>query len=913
MMVVSGIAVVLGVIVCLLLVRMYENKERYDVLRYVDDITGLQNVRALYKNLEHYVNKNVIIDIIDIDDFKFYDDTMERTAGNRVLSKIAMELRKLARYEDCYQFGDDQFLIITSGIHSDELEDRLESLRSAVAQLDVDENHANITCSQGYTFGRVENIFDVDTMIRFASRKVYEAKNAGKNRVCGSAYEKRNFHDSLRDRLVKVHKTEEVDSVTGMLNLSTFLSRAEKLISMAKAQDVAVAMLYFEIEDFRKINDQYGVGRADAALKGTAEKMQSEFDGFLTGRFSEDAFLVLCYDDHLIDRIESLRQSLRDIIPGAKLEIKTGIFISPVSAMQAGSAVDKARTAAESIQHVYDIWYKYYDAELERKIKWQEYIVHNFDAALDQGRIIVYYQPIVRTFTSMLCGLEALVRWDDPEYGFLTPDRFISELEQFHLIHRLDSYIIHTVCQNYRMYNKDAFRNIPISVNLSPLDFELCDIDQIISHAVAVNGMPKELLHFEITEEAVERQRGLLLEKVHTLQRNGFAIWLDDFGTRYFGINLLREQIFDTVKIGHHFLETFDDKAKIIIADFVNTTRKMGVKTLVKGVENKEQFEFLKDIGCAKVQGFLFGRPLSIAEIDDAISGGVFEVEPLDMKPYMNMIGRLNLMAPAPCKELPDFTGVSWAVLERDENGDVRHLAANPEYMKELKKTGYDSFDSIETVIRTDSWPAVSKFRDMITQAAKSGQVEQMNFIEQGNYCTVRSCRIASYGTKTALLHSLTNFQISALSTRNELLEYSINELYNRFCRVDFFHVEEDLMEPVYVSAHHGGVTTKVKASPAIESYCRDHIYKADQERFRAFHDVQTVEERLKASKIGQLCDFFRAVLPDGNLLWQMYVISPGSRSNLHILLGTCNDLPDNVCRLLDSMYGGQTQNEPAG
>ena len=229
------------------------------------------------------------------------------------------------------------------------------------------------------------------------------------------------------------------------------------------------------------------------------------------------------------------------------------------------------------------------------------------------------YQPIVRLSTGKVCEAEALTRWNDPELGLISPAEFIPTLEQYREIHKLDIFAMKKVCQDYKTRNDNGLQLLPTSVNLSRLDFELCDIINEIELAVTLNNIPREMLRIEITESINEEDMTVLNLGIEKLRAMGYQVWMDDFGSGYSSLNVLKDYNFDTIKFDMKFLRGFDvnksEKAKYIISSNLEMARLMGMQALAEGVETEEQLRYLRSIGFDKVQGYYFGKPMKLDEI----------------------------------------------------------------------------------------------------------------------------------------------------------------------------------------------------------------------------------------------------------------------------------------------------------
>ncbi len=256
---------------------------------------------------------------------------------------------------------------------------------------------------------------------------------------------------------------------------------------------------------------------------------------------------------------------------------------------------------------------------MSRELELQQHILDTLNSAMSNGYITVLYQPIVRLSTGKICGAEALARWNDPEKGIIPPNEFIPTLENYREIHKLDIYAVKKVCDDYRLRNEAGLPVVPLSVNLSRLDFELCDIIREIESAVTVSKIPRNMMNIELTESINDEDMTVLNLGIERFRAMGYEIWMDDFGSGYSSLNVLKDYNFDTIKFDMKFLNGFDirksEKAKYIISSNLQMARLMGMQALAEGVETAGQLEYLRSIGFDKAQGYYFGRPMKLDEL----------------------------------------------------------------------------------------------------------------------------------------------------------------------------------------------------------------------------------------------------------------------------------------------------------
>jgi diguanylate cyclase (GGDEF)-like protein len=418
------------------------------------------------------------------------------------------------------------------------------------------------------------------------------------------------------------------DELTGIHNMVYFRSEAEKLLNYVTTDRDSIIFLFFDIENFKSYNEKYGFHAGNYLLKRIAHMIDAAFNGSLVSRYSDDHFVVLTRSDGVQNVIGELSGEVKKLQKEVHLEMKCGAYKPVGNEADISLACDRARFACNSIKKHYDRTFRFYDKSLEDKFYLKQYIVNNIDTAIEKGYIKVYYQPIVSTKTGCICGLEALARWQDPKYGLLSPGAFIEILEEYRQIYKLDKYIIEAVCRDYRDSVDNKMPFAPVSLNFSRLDFELCDIVGYLCEMVEKYNVPKEFIDVEITESALIVQQDFLPDAIKMLREFGYKVWLDDFGSGYSSLNVLKDYHFDVLKIDMKFLSGFksNEKTRPILEKIVDLSKQLKMISLTEGVETQEQFDFLGNIGCERAQGYLFSKPVPLSELRERIAAGELKV-----------------------------------------------------------------------------------------------------------------------------------------------------------------------------------------------------------------------------------------------------------------------------------------------
>ena len=427
----------------------------------------------------------------------------------------------------------------------------------------------------------------------------------------------------------KLIKSSVTDDLTGLSNIRGFARKAkEKLESTEKA---TLIYLFFNIENFKIYNNRVGYAGGNELLIKFSKLILDTFQGDIIARQADDHFVVLTSSDGFMDKITSIREKiLAEIKSEMYLDIKVGAYRPAGETVDPRLEIDRARYAVNTISGQADRFFAEYDEKMDKSFKLRNHIINNVDKAVKEGYISVYYQPVVWSEDKKICGCEALARWIDPDFGFLSPGDFIPVLEEARKINKLDLCVYETVCRDLRRRLDNGEKIFPVSLNFSRLDFELMDAVEELEKLVKKYDIPRNYLHVEITESALtEDTLGLkkTMDKLHSL---GYSIWLDDFGSGYSSLNVLKDFDFDVLKIDMVFLRNFAENGfeentqntKNIIISILNLADQLGMKTLTEGVENEEGVKFLTGAGCGRLQGYYYSKPVPFSDIYQMIESG---------------------------------------------------------------------------------------------------------------------------------------------------------------------------------------------------------------------------------------------------------------------------------------------------
>lgn len=419
------------------------------------------------------------------------------------------------------------------------------------------------------------------------------------------------------------------DEVTGIANMHYFRSQALELMHDKSVDIDTLIFLFLDVENFKILNEKYGFWEGNAFLKNFADMTEKVFKDSIVAHFSNDNFVVLTKNEAVQERLQTIRRNLLGMNYDTKLGLKVGAYKPENRECLPLIACDHARYACYSIKKHYNHDYCEYDSSMAANFQKKQYIINNIDEAIKAGHIKVYYQPVVNATNGKLCGLEALARWDDPQYGFLSPADFIQTLEEYYQIYKLDMYVVEKVCRNFVYAKENGLALIPVSLNFSKLDFDQINLAEEVEECLKKYGVDKKLIHIEVTESTLSGDDERLKDMLKKFRANGYALWLDDFGAGYSGLNVLKEYDFDMMKIDMKFLHGFSGnvKARQILKNIISMAKELGMSTLTEGVETEEAYQFLKENGCEQIQGYLFGRPMPDHELYEKVKAGLFQLD----------------------------------------------------------------------------------------------------------------------------------------------------------------------------------------------------------------------------------------------------------------------------------------------
>ena len=409
------------------------------------------------------------------------------------------------------------------------------------------------------------------------------------------------------------------DKLTNLYSFDFFKKYAHQfnLKYPNKSKDV----LSIDIVGFHLINELYGKKYGDEVLLEMTSIINayiSKVKG-LAGRINSDIFLIYCLhqEDH-----RELVNNLNNNLKKKNARVRIGLYPNVDSDIEIDIAIGRADTARKSIKDL-NSCLAIFDKEAQDKASFNEKLVASFEKSLKSKEFKVYYQPKynIQGKTNVISSAEALVRWIHPDYGMISPGIFIPLFETNGLIQQLDNYIFNEVARQMNEWYEKYHKYVPISVNISRVDVFNPRLKEEIIEAVDKYHIPHDVYYLEITESAFGTNDIDVIALAKDLREEGFKVEIDDFGSAYSSLNTLATLPFDVLKIDMCFIKKMNDnpRNKDVIKLIINIAQMFNATSVAEGVENEEQYLFLKENGCDVVQGYYFSKPLPQTDFEELL------------------------------------------------------------------------------------------------------------------------------------------------------------------------------------------------------------------------------------------------------------------------------------------------------
>lgn len=480
------------------------------------------------------------------------------------------------------------------------------------------------------------------------------------------------------------------DRLTGLLNRNAFSERIRDILAGdggASAEKYMV--VYFDVQRFKTVNDMLGIVEGDRLLKHIAGVVSKAVEGKGAAcRIGSDRFALItkCEKEKMDSFVEKLFEDISGFDLPFEITCNAGVYIVEDVQLSANAIIDRAIMAQSPIKGSYTRRFNYYTEVLREMLLTEQEVTGMMRAALKGDQFVIHYQPQYNHSTGMLVGAEALVRWHHPEKGLIPPGRFIPVFEKNGFITKLDLYVFEQVCIFLRECIDKNLPIVPVSTNLTRYDIFSPNFMEMLEETREKYHVPPKYIRVEITESAALGNSQFINAAVKKLHSYGYVVEMDDFGSGYSSLNILKDIDFDIIKLDMRFLESEQggkNRGGTILSSVVRMVNWLGLPIIAEGVETIRQADFLRSIGCDYVQGFLYSKPLKQNEYEELLSGSQIG----STIPQMKLIDTLdiaNFWSSDSLETLIFSNFVGGAAIFEYRNGRPEILRVNQKYLSEL-------------------------------------------------------------------------------------------------------------------------------------------------------------------------------------------------------------------------------------
>ena len=415
----------------------------------------------------------------------------------------------------------------------------------------------------------------------------------------------------------------EYDTLTGLYNREAFLRRVHSILQKAKPSEYILNVT--DVDYFKVINELFGHDAGDEFLKAMGKALQKAVDkeyGICCRLHTDNFASIYRYTDEIVNRLNAARHELIIKYPlPFEFVLSTGRYVIDDPTLSPGLILDRAMMARKTIKGIYDRRDAYYTADMREAMLSEQEIISEMRHALNQNQFQIHLQPQFIHAEQRIFGAEALIRWQHPTKGNIPPNKFIPIFERNDFITALDLYVVEQACKAIQKWKKCACKPVPLSVNLSRMNFYNTKLTDNIFAITNKYEIQPQQLKFEITESAYADNPEQLIRSMNQLRDKGFSIELDDFGSGYSSLTALANMPLDTIKLDMRFIlnDTEEEKRTKVLECIVALSKSLNLEIIAEGIETNEQAEYLAKIGCKKMQGYYYARPMPIPEFENLI------------------------------------------------------------------------------------------------------------------------------------------------------------------------------------------------------------------------------------------------------------------------------------------------------
>lgn len=420
------------------------------------------------------------------------------------------------------------------------------------------------------------------------------------------------------ERIRKMHRRIEIDELTGLYNRATFYKKAAEMIQ--ENPEVQYCIIYLDISCFKVINDLFHTETGNVILRTAADFFRKVTNPQISvaSRIEADHF-ALCLPQDTLDMerlIRELDMAIQSLGISHNILFFAGVYPVTDTTVPVDQMCDRASMALNKIKGNYVRRYNFYDVGMRDRMLKEQMIVRDMEFALKDNQFTIFLQPIYRPETNEIVSAEALVRWFHPDSGMISPGYFIPVFERNGFIVKLDRFVWEAVCKFLRSRLDAGKKIVPISVNVSRLNFYSLDLLIFLLNLIKKYDLEPWMLKLEVTESAYTDNPQQLINIINQFKENGFPILMDDFGSGYSSLNMLKNIQIDVLKVDMAFVREIEqsERARTILLMIIGLAKELGMGVVTEGVETQTQLDYITNMGSVDIQGYYFSKPLAVKD-----------------------------------------------------------------------------------------------------------------------------------------------------------------------------------------------------------------------------------------------------------------------------------------------------------
>ena len=469
-------------------------------------------------------------------------------------------------------------------------------------------------------------------------KEIYEANNFLEKKVLERTDELQFTNHRLENEIIERKKIQDEvtflayhDALTGLPNRLLLTDRLKQGILRANRQETLISIMFIDLDGFKIINDTLGHDQGDQLLKQFAERLSDIVrKNDTVCRIGGDEFILYINGYNAEDDLDIIASKIMDnfkkpfSLKGQEYFITGSMGISqyPIDGDDVDTLIKNADMAMYKAKGLGKNQYQKCSHDLKYSALETMSFTNSLYRAIERNEMMLYYQPQVNGLTGEIIGVEALLRWNHPEHGFVPPSKFIPLAEKTRLILPIGYWVLETACAQCKAWQEKGFKTIRMAVNFSVYQLDNPDIVQQIKDALKHASLPAQYLEIEITESTVMDHNGRIKQTLENIKNIGVSLSIDDFGKEYSSLNRLKELPIDRVKIDMSFVQGIgmSDKDETITKAIILLASNLGLQTIAEGVETKNQMEFLNQRMCNELQGYYLHKPMPASEMEKLLA-----------------------------------------------------------------------------------------------------------------------------------------------------------------------------------------------------------------------------------------------------------------------------------------------------